>query len=415
MRTYASKNDAKILILPTTGLRLGDPKILPSDLSDLETITKDYTINSKLKIKDFGVRPQQINPLTGLKRFAQGDRSHIMPGTKQVLEYIANSYDKIPKAMMTTGAITHPNYNEDFRIGRIAKDDHEYGFVVVEKVNNTYFHFRHVTALKNGKFIDLGIQYNGKRIKKITTKALAVGDLHPYQTDPKHEKNSLEQIVHFQPENVFLHDTFNGLSISHHYKGKNKDAWDAFKIQGLNLEEELKYTLKAIRKYCEVTPGIVNIVASNHDEHLNRYLNEGRFINDKGNDRIGALLYAAYLGGANPLAVGMEMYKPLPKNLRFLKRDEDFKILGWQLGNHGDLGANGGRGSPTSIENANGKSLTGHRHNAFKRRKTLGLGTSTHLRVNYNRGYSNWTQTNGTVYEDGNAQLFNTINKEWKL
>ena len=414
LETYQAVNDAKILVLPTVGQSSTEEERLAKEFNHYEVIKNTYNINKNLKIKDFGVRPQQINPLTGLERFAQGDKSYIMPGTKQVLKYIANSYDTIPKAIATTGALTHPNYRTQFRTGRIAKGDHEYGFVVVEQEDKHFFHFRQVKALKNGKFVDKGYLYNGEQEPVyVGAKALVVGDLHPYDTDPMALQATLEQIKYFKPENIFLHDAFCGRSISHYHVNNNLRQHQVFKEQGQNLEAELKETLKSLRTFAKATKGTVYVVASNHNEHLDRYLQEGRFINDKGNQYVGSKLFTGMLEGSNPLAYGLSMVGKVPKNVHFLERDEDFKLLGYQLAHHGDLGANGGRSSPRSIENANGKSITGHSHTGMKIRNTYKVGTITNLRLDYNRGYSNWTQTNAVLDCLGHVQLINTINNHW--
>lgn len=411
LEKYSLINNAEIIILPTTGKNITEEQILHKELRQYKTITSTYNINDSLRIKDFGARPQQINPLTGLERFAQGDKSYIMPGTKQVLKYVANSYDDIPKAIMTTGAITKPNYNLKHRIGRIAQADHDYGFVVVETRGNKYFHFRHVRTLKNGTFSDItGTYKNGKHYKNPGVKALVVGDLHPYDLDHTHKKITLEQIRRYKPEAIFLHDTFNGRSISHHYEGHNIRKYEVYNEQGLNLEKELELTLKIVNQYAKAAgKGTVYIVASNHDEHLYRYLDEGRFIGDKGNDLIASKLYTAALQGNNPLKTGLELTGRLMPNIEFIERDSGYKMLGYELGHHGDEGANGGRGSPRSIENANSKSITGHGHSAFIIRNTYRVGTSTRLRLDYNTGYSNWTQTNALLYSIGTVQLLNTI------
>lgn len=416
METYSKINDADIIILPTSGKNITEEPILHKDLQMYHVIDKEFSINKSLKVKDFGARPQQINPLTGLERFAQGDKSYIMPGTKQVLRYVANSYDDIPKAIMTTGAITHPNYNLKHRVGRIAKADHGYGFVAVELEDDKFFHFRHVRSLKNGSFSDItGSYVDGKHFKKPVVKAMVLGDIHPYDIDPVHRGVSLEQIKTLKPEALFLHDTFNGVSISHHNVGHNIRRNEVFNLQGENLENELASTLEEITHYTNAMGNRpVYIVASNHDETLYKYLDEGRFIGDKGNELIASKLYTAALRGENPLIHGLGLVGKLPNNLKFIERDKGHKVLGYELGNHGDLGANGGRGSPRSIENANGKSITGHSHSAMILRDTYKVGTSTKLRLFYNKGYSNWSQTNAVLYDKGTVQLLNTINKGYR-
>lgn len=417
IKVYERINEAEVLIVPTTGKNVTDEQVLHPELQQYKIIDKDYSINNSLKIKDFGARPQQINPLTGLERFAAGDKSYIMPGTKQVFKFVANSYDEIPKAIMTSGAITKPNYNLRHRTGRIAQQDHEYGFVVVEKVNNKFFHFRQVTAQKNGNFSDItGTYKNGKYYKNPEVKAMVIGDLHPYDLDPVHKKVTIGQIERFKPEASFFHDVFNGKSISHHYEGHNIEKFKVFNEQGLNLESELKETLKQIKDYSKACgKGKMYIVASNHDEHLHRYLDEGRFVGDKGNDLVASQIYTAVLKGHNALQYGLSLVGSIPSNVVFLNRDQGFKMLGYELGNHGDLGANGGRGSPRSIENANSKSITAHGHSAFKLRDTHRVGTSTYLRLNYNRGYSNWSQSNALLYKLGTVQHLHTIKKNYHV
>lgn len=413
LQTYAAKNDAELVILPTAGKTVTDD-VIHDDL--LPYVRDDnFAINNNLRVSNYQIRPQQINPLTGIKRFAPGDKSFIFAGTKQVLEYVSNSNDTFPKAVMTTGAVTQPNYRMHMRIGRIAEKDHEYGAVVVEVESPTLYHFRHIKALANGKFTDLLGSYDGKKVKT-DKRALAfvVGDLHPYDTDPKHEALTMEQLAFFDPKHVFLHDTFNGKSISHHYDKHYIQQYMVAMAQGLDLGKELEHTAKAVKKYAAATRGRVHIVASNHDEHLFRYLDEGRFVGDKGNDLIGARLYQAALEGHNPLQVGLGMYGLVEDNVDFLKRDEDYMLKGFQLGNHGDLGSNGSRGGPRAIEEANAKSITGHGHSAFKIRNTYRVGTSTRYRLGYNRGPSNWTQSNAVLYENGTVQLLNTVKGVWK-
>jgi len=416
LERYNKEVNAELLILPMNGKSVSEDELHP-DLRNYNIVESNVNINKNIKISNYRIRAQQILPLTGIRRFAAGDKSFIFASPKIMLEYVANSYDKIPKAIMTTGACTEPNYKTSNRVGRIAQRDHRYGFVAVEKVSNSVFHFRQVPVLKNGKFVDLGMLYSGnKKPVKVNTKVLVVGDLHPYDTDKTHEKCTFEQIKYFKPEKVFLHDTFNGISISHHNLGKYVELQKIYDKQGLNLEDELKFTLKALTKYATAQAkhgGKVYVVASNHDEFLDRYINSGRFIGDKGNSMIGSKLYTAALEGKQALQEGLSLVGKVPDNVVFLRRDEDCKILGYQLANHGDLGANGGRGSVKSIEEANGKSITGHSHTGLIRRDTYKVGTSTKMRLGYNRGYSNWSQTNAVLYETGTVQLLNTIKKSW--
>jgi len=410
---YCKRHKAELIILPVSGQTVKEDSLHP-ELNALNILTKDFKLNENIKISNYAIKPQQINPLTGIRRFAPGDRSFIFASPKQSLEYVPTGDDNIPKAIITTGACTEPNYNINNRIGRIATKDHVIGALAVDITDNNYFHFRHLTAQKNGLFFDIDGKYDTRFRKLRSTLAFVVGDLHPYNVNPDHQACTLEQILHFKPKDVFMHDVFNAYSISHHAEGHFIKQHQIFERQGRNLEAELIETLKEIKKYTEVTKGTVNVVPSNHDHHLYRYLDEGRFIDDKGNKLMAAHLYLAALKGYNPLEIGLKLVGELPPNLNFLS-NKGKKIKGIELGRHGHLGANGARGSLKAMEEAEHKSITGHGHSAQKIRNTYKVGTSTDFRIGYNDdGFSNWSQTNAVVYRNGLVQLLNTVNKEWR-
>jgi RPA family protein len=412
--TYCKVNKASLYILPTAGMDSKEVTLHP-ELQKYAVLTKDKSLCENLKISTFWIKPTQINPLTGIRRFAPGDKSFIFASPKQFVDYVPVDTGTIPKAVMTTGAITEPHYPSDTRAGIIAARDHEYGAVVVEMQDAKTFHFRHISPDKHGAFYDITGHYAGKKhTARVECEALVLGDIHPYETDPTHHKLSMEQIRHFKPKRLFLHDVFNARSISHHYKDHNIQKHKVYKEQGLNLSEELRHTAKYLKEVTGVMKyGQIYVVASNHDEHLYRYLDEGRFIGDKGNDEVASVLYTAALRGRCPLREGIGLYTDIDPRVTFLSRDEGVVVKGVQCGHHGDLGANGAKGSTRALEEANGKSISGHTHTASKFRHVYRVGTSTRLRLDYNRGYSSWTQTNAVLYGSGAVQLLNTIGGKW--
>jgi hypothetical protein len=135
---------------------------------------------------------------------------------------------------------------------------------------------------------------------------------------------------------------------------------------------------------------------------------------DTQNAYLAAKLFVAKVDGDDPLVAGLALSGQLPENVRFLKRDEDYKVRGWQLGSHGDRGPNGGKGSIRSKETAEGKSITGHTHTPEILRDTVVVGTSTYLRLPYTVGPSSWMNTNALLYDTGTAQLVNIIDGSWR-
>jgi hypothetical protein len=213
-----------------------------------------------------------------------------------------------------------------------------------------------------------------------------------------------------------LHDLFNGHSINYHNIGNKVERAYEYGRNQLSLEKELKLTSKELKKIINHSPRDSNIVIvkSNHDEFLNKYLQKGLFLEDPQNSKIGAKLFDKILDGEDPLKAGLSLYMDMPKNVRFLNREEDYKVRGWQLGSHGDLGANGGRGSMRSKEYAYGKSITAHVHEPQILRNTYVVGTNSKLHLRYNRGLSSWMHTNALLYENGKVQLINIIDGKYK-
>jgi hypothetical protein len=415
LQNYADRRKAKIIIVPTNGVT--DDDVLAPEVQE-HLIASSYEFSKNFILEDFPVWSQQIRPLTGLGRFIQSNKSAVIGSPKQHLEVLATSNTRLPKILVSTGACTEPHYRAN-RLGTIAERDHVYGALIIEVDDKTgEFHYRHVRDMKgSGRFIDLGFEYGptGKP-KKVETYGIAMGDLHAGQTDPEAWKAQLGMIRRLQPRNVIVHDLFDACSISHH--DLHKQLYRAVKSsQGkLSLTDELKLAgsyLADLRKAMGEDGKIV-IVKSNHDEHLNRYLEEGRYGSDPQNLYLSSKLATAMIDGKDPLKLGIELtHGPLDRNIVFLSRDDDYKICGIQTGSHGDLGGNGSRGAITSQVINYGKSIVGHRHTPSIRGDAYCVGTLTKLKLDYNKGPSSWLQTSAVINPDGSVQLVNFINGKY--
>ena len=104
-----------------------------------------------------------------------------------------------------------------------------------------------------------------------------------------------------------------------------------------------------------------------------------------------------------------------PTRVLWYDRDTEYKVAGIELGQHGDLGLNGSRGSLSQSEKAYGDCVVGHSHHSNIMRGAWRVGTSTKLKLDYNRGPSSWNQSHCLVYFDGSRQLINIIDSKWRL
>jgi hypothetical protein len=101
-------------------------------------------------------------------------------------------------------------------------------------------------------------------------------------------------------------------------------------------------------------------------------------------------------------------------NFITLGRNSSYKVKGgWELGQHGDIGSNGSRGSLLQFRQLNTKIVVGHYHSPGRKDGAMAVGTSTKLRVGYNNGPSTWLQSHVIIHSDGRAQHINFINGEF--
>lgn len=404
VKNYCKKNKALLLILPAADPAESVSKGLDESLLSEFIVFEESKLCSNLNISDIKLSAKQIMPHTGLGRFGQRNNSMIFASPKQNLEFVSVSNNKIPHALMTTGAITLPAYQTQrymsLRTAYIAKNDHVMGGIVVDIDKQGNFHFRQVQFDENGSFIDLCIQYssNGKT-SKIIPEALIAGDWHVGSTCETVRKVTLDILKEVKPKYMVLHDLFNGTSINHHVEKRKITKSKTIKM---TLKDELEDTKKELNVLKKLSKLIV--VKSNHDEWIDRYLEECRFVDDSPNFRLSLELAIAKYDGFDPLETYIN-----DSDIKFLKRDEDFIVSGIQLGSHGDI-----EGSLMRIEKSFSKAVTGHSHSGAILRGIYRVGTSTKLREPYAQGPISWTNTHCIVYPNGQRQLINIINSKWK-
>lgn len=401
-------------------------------------------------MSDVKVQPTAVNPMTGMQGMS-AENSCIFGSPKVQMQMIPVLESAKPKMMLTTGACTLPNYT-DSKAGKKGEFHHQLGFAIVEIKDKEIFFVRQVTADDNGDFMDLyyDVSFKGtevaikfesgndkfdwiqahcgakpvelsgehkiKRVKKI--EACVLGDLHAGHHDPEVLKSTHDMLDKIKPKHVVLHDVFDGYSISHHDM-KDPIAQYAKEIHGKNdlskEIDEMYEVLDEFKRYDSVV-----IARANHDDFADRWVKNSDW--KKQPTPKNNLLYARFM------QLMMEEVKERPHDPRgvipllllddypefkTLGRRDSFKIMGWEVGLHGDIGANGSRGSLQQYRRLNTKVIVGHYHSPMRYDGAIAVGTSTHLRVGYNLGPSSWLQSHVIIHKNGKAQHINFIEGEF--
>jgi hypothetical protein len=369
-------------------------------------------------MSDVKVQPTAINPMSGLEGLS-GVNSCIFGSPRVQLEMIPVLENSKPKMMLTTGAVTLKNYT-DSKAGKKGEFHHTFGFVVVEIKDNKTFFVRQVTADdKTGNFNDLYYNVSAGKVSRINSiEAIVLGDIHFGHHDQRVIDETLKFMDNIKPNHVILHDVFDGDSISHH---QMKDPFIQYgkEMNGTNdLGKELDGLMKGLKPF-EKYKNVV-IVRSNHDDFLDRWLKnedwkkQPTYKNSRLYMQLSDILLEQY--GSDPsniIGVIPALIKKQYPSFISLNRSASYKVKGFELGQHGDFGTSGSRGSIQQFRKLNTKIVVGHYHKPERKDGALSVGTSTRLRVGYNQGASPWLQSHVIIHNDGRAQHLNFIDGEY--
>jgi Calcineurin-like phosphoesterase len=388
-------------------------EVLPYLDANRHDIHKYLSVMSDVKIQ-----PTAVNPMSGMEGIS-GINSCIFGSPKVQMQMIPVLTNNYPKMMATTGACTIKNYT-DSKSGKKGEFHHTLGFVVVELKDEKVFFARQVTADENtGNFNDLfysvedGVVKNNENIEGIV-----LGDLHYGQHDDSVLEKTIELMNILKPKHVVLHDVFDGYSINHH-EMKNPFVQYAKEVHGTNsLEKEIGEMINGLKNF-EKFENVI-IVRGNHDDFVDRWL-----INEDWKKQPTSKNSLAYMEYSTML---LKQYSETPQNVKgiiptvinknfpkfiTLKKNDSYKIKNWEVGQHGDTGPNGSRGSLMAFRRLNTKIITAHSHTPGRMDGALVVGTTTNLRLGYNNGPSSWLQSHVIIHKDGKAQHINFINSEY--
>lgn len=441
IEAYAKEIDAEIIVIagryknPTSvftdkSFDTWHSRVMPYLFAGNQKLHKHLVVVGDVKIS-----PTAVMPMTAMEGFS-GEESCIFGHPKVQMNMVPVLDGCPPKKMMTTGACTLPNYT-DSKAGKKGEFHHTLGFVIAEIKDNKTFFSRQVTAEDNGNFNDLyysvsfeggnkklnvipGLNFLSREIegkskirKNKEIDAAILGDIHSGLEDKDVMDSTLNILFKkLKPKKVVLHDIFDGYSISHH---DEKDPFAQFhnEVDGNNdLEEEIRLMLECLKpfeKYDTI------IVRSNHDDFLDRWLKriDWRKASTMKNS-VAYMKFATLLlqrqaeKGIIPYVIN-ERY---PK-MTTLGRSDSYRIGSWEVGQHGDVGASGSRGSINQFRRLNAKMIIGHSHSPNRKDGVIQVGTSTHLRIGYNIGPSAWLQSHAIIHADGKAQQIDFVSGEF--
>lgn len=378
---------------------------------------------------DVRTQPTAPLPLSGFEALTAGE-SCIIGHTKLQLRCIPTPQHKFPKLLVTTGAVTLPNYT-DTKTGKLGEFHHVLGAAMVE-IEGKIFHLRQINAEKDGSFYDLNWRFEGNGQAQLFMQGaqgsvLTMGDTHVDSIDPKVE------VATFGPggivealgiKTLVWHDLCDGYSVNPHHRG---DPFIAFAKQAAgahHVQREIERAAEFLDEHTGL--GMQSfVVDSNHNDFFRRWVlsSDWRQL-DPENMEFYLKTALAMLSGAEHTKAGTTYPSPLAYWLKqYCDRDAiecvgpsaSLEINGIEYGMHGDRGPNGARGSIKNLRRIGVRSVIGHSHTPGIEEGCYQCGTSTLLRLEYNLGPSSWLNTHVLTYPNGKRTLINIINGKWRI
>lgn len=358
---------------------------------------------------DLPVQPTATNPTSGLEVFV-GKSSAIVGHVKRAMTVVPSEH-RMPRVIWSTGACTVVKYGKS-RAGARAKEHHVLGALVVEVCDDGVYHVRNVTANKDGAFSDLDMYYSPDGVFQ-NDRALSVvaGDIHVGQEDAASLQGLRNLIGTVNPQHLVLHDTLDMHTRSHH----KKSARDRYAGAKLKVEDEVQRACDALDEFQAWgnKDMIVDVIRSNHDCHLERWVEEFIPKEDPVNTPYWHMLswqqYDHYeLTGEWPNLFELEYQRAgdaVNPKVKFLSRDSSLKLAGVEHAFHGDQGINGSRGSIKGYTKLGCKVTIGHSHTPGIMDAVFQVGVTGKLDMGYNSRPSSWLNAHVVLHADGKRQM----------
>jgi hypothetical protein len=434
---YCRKNKAELLVIPyryknptsqwTESQANADVWEVPTDL----LFNRRHNVNENLTIVgDVKTQPTAVNPLTGFESIS-GARSAIFGHSKLQLKTVPTPQGRLPKILTTTGACTLPNFVNS-RTGKVGEFHHVLGATIIEQ-QGKIFHMRQLLGDKaaRGGFYDIDGWYEAGGFIGLSVGplplSLTMGDTHVDDIDPAVERATFKEIIpELKPRTLFYHDLVSGISVNHHTERNPFVSIARAAMENSNVAGEFYRAFEFVEKRLAHVEQAV-IVPSNHNDWLHWWIlnSDWRTMNPFNRRFYLEVALALALKAENLnvnqaerlnafIELARGRFKEASK-VRVLDYDESCMLGEIEHGMHGHLGPNGARGNIHNLRRIGVKSNTGHVHTPGIDEGAWAAGTSTRLRLGYNRGPSGWLNSHILTYANSKRTLLTIIDGRWRL
>lgn len=413
IKAYANYIDAEIGIIAT---RYRNPTSLWKEEGDVwDSLTLPYlTANRQfihptvLVLADLKIQATSPNPTNGIELF--GDDASCIVGSPRIeMRSVPVLPEQSQKFLYSTGTVTVPNFTDSVAGGK-AGEHHTYGFVIVEIENKKIAHIRTVSATEDGEFNDLIYRVSNETVTTETVDCLVWGDSHFAQGNKKVTKAFRKICVDLGIRNSVLHDIWDSASINVHNLTNPVKQHELVKTGKDDLRKELDQMYKELDWFEENMDSTL-VIASNHDDMLDRAMYQGDWRNNLKNAELFVDMLSLTLSLKAPNGIIPYYINNRYSKIKALGLNDSYIKYGVELALHGHKGPNGSRGNINSFAKLSNKTIIGHNHCPAIKWGCYQVGISCAMDHGYNSGLSGWAYAGVTLNKYGKRQLI-VLNKK---
>jgi hypothetical protein len=364
--------------------------------------------------------PTAARPLSGLAAYSRG-RDAVFPHAKIAYETVPQMPGAHVPSIMTTGAVTVPNYIAK-KAGLKAEFHHILGATLVEVDGSGAAWCRQISATADGSFQDLDRTVRGGKISTGNRiKAATFGDIHLPSVGEDvfaalwgPSAGSLVEAL--RPEYAFFQDLLSFEQASRHVDNdplhRAKMVHRGHSGMEAHVRAGTSFLRATARDFCRSV-----MVESNHDDRLLQWARRDADRRDVENVaywhrcNLAALeASAAGLDGFNLLRWALKEADPRRlEGIDFIPMGGSFVICqdsgGIECGMHGHQGPNGSRGSAVGLSRMATRITIGDKHSPQIADGVYVAGMTGDLDQGYNTGPTSWRRAHVLAYPNGKRTI----------
>jgi hypothetical protein len=373
--------------------------------------------------------PTAVKPLSGLGTYSRG-RDAIFPHAKLSYETVPQMPGQHVPSVMTTGAVTVPNYVNK-KAGLKAEFHHILGAIIVEVDDAGRAWCRQISATADGAFQDLDHKVSAGRVSSgHRVKAVTFGDIHlPSVADDVFEhlwgRRADSLMERLRPQYQFFHDLLS-FEISSRHVDQDPLHWARMVHRNLHgieahIAEGAAFLRETAREFCQSV-----MVESNHDDRLKQWTRRDADRRDIANAAYWHLCNMTQLHAERDQAEGFNLLRWALKRadprdldgIEFVPMGGSFVICqdsgGIECGMHGHQGPNGSRGTASGLARMATRITIGDKHSPEIVDGVYVAGMTGALDQGYNNGPTSWRRAHVVAYPNGKRAIYTQAdNARW--